>query len=190
MLVIVAFVFVCVFYLTDIIAKILPSKSKEKYERELQERYIDSFSVSEYYDRTQQQLEFLQAEKENQEPYAIILWLGIDGLRLNDDGSFEWVRKRKKQKGNTPAQFQQVQNAQVITGTEIQTQISLLRYKLLMEQTQAAQIQQTQNIINSLQSSQYPQYISYPSQCSINTYTTQLPQLWKVSPEYMMNRIG
>lgn len=84
---------------------IIAEQKKDKKHREEVRLFLQSaikqppFSVPEYYDRAQQQQETLQAEKENQKPYAIILWWGLDGLRLNDDGSFEWIRKNQKTVG-------------------------------------------------------------------------------------------
>ncbi len=53
------------------------------------------FSVSKYLSRIEEaSLEIL----ENLEPIngAITLWWGLDGLRLNEDGTTEWVSRRKK----------------------------------------------------------------------------------------------
>lgn len=155
-----------------LIAIVLEQKKDEKH-RERMILFLKSainqpkFSVSDYYDRTQQQQETLQAEKENQEPYVIILWCGNDGLRLNDDGSFEWISKsNKNEKSKQKLQLENIQSIKAILDADIQTQIENLRYEMLRQQMQAAQIQQNQNIINSLHS----------------------PQLWTVSQEYMMNR--
>lgn len=166
-----------------LIAIIVEQKKDERH-REKMLLFLQSaikqpkFSVSDYYDRTQQQQEELQAEKENQDPYVIILWWGLDGLRLNDDGSFEWIRKNQKPV-SISYQPQQSVTRQIDDGiralnTQIQTGMNRLRYEILIQQMQAAQIQQTQNIINSLQSAPYPQYMSYPSQCCINQYTPDL----------------
>ena len=38
----------------------------------------------------------IEEEKERREPYIITLWLGLDGLRINEDGSYEWVDRRPK----------------------------------------------------------------------------------------------
>lgn len=57
---------------------------------------IEPFSVPAYFDRMEQiALDIL----EKQEPIGktIILWWGLDGLRLNEDGTLEWI-SRKKQK--------------------------------------------------------------------------------------------
>ena len=54
----------------------------------------EPFIVSEYYDRMEKAaLDIL----EYQEPVdqTIILWCGLDGMRLNEDGTLEWVNRRK-----------------------------------------------------------------------------------------------
>lgn len=38
----------------------------------------------------------IEEEKELREPYIITLWLGFDGLRINEDGSYEWTDRRPK----------------------------------------------------------------------------------------------
>lgn len=56
--------------------------------------HLEPFVISEYYARTEQAaLDIL----ENQEPVdqTIVLWWGLDGLRLNEDGTLEWVSRRK-----------------------------------------------------------------------------------------------
>lgn len=55
---------------------------------------IERIVISEYYDRTEKAaIDIL----ETQEPVdqTIILWWGLDGLRLNEDGTMEWVSRRK-----------------------------------------------------------------------------------------------
>ncbi len=32
-------------------------------------------------------------ERKNKKPYITILWLGLDGLRINNDSSLEWISK-------------------------------------------------------------------------------------------------
>ena len=56
--------------------------------------HLEPFVISEYYDRTEQAaIDIL----ETQEPVdqTIILWWGLDGLRLNEDGTLEWASRRK-----------------------------------------------------------------------------------------------
>lgn len=52
------------------------------------------FSVSEYLDRVEREALKLCEESEKQEPLKIVLWWGLDGLQLNDDGSLEWIRRK------------------------------------------------------------------------------------------------
>lgn len=75
--------------------------------------HLEPFVISEYYARTEQAaLDIL----ETQEPVdqTIILWWGLDGLRLNEDGTMEWVSRRKPKpvRGNVFYQpCQSMQNA-------------------------------------------------------------------------------
>lgn len=55
----------------------------------------EPFSVAEYMDRIDRaQVEILS----NQKPVdqTIILWWGLDGLRLNEDGTLEWITRKKE----------------------------------------------------------------------------------------------
>lgn len=55
----------------------------------------EPFSVAEYMDRIDRvQVEILS----NQKPVdqTIILWWGLDGLRLNENGTLEWITRKKK----------------------------------------------------------------------------------------------
>lgn len=59
----------------------------------------DKFFVSEYFERTEKIYNDILKEKEKQaesEEYIIVLWWGFDGLRLNKDGSSEWIRKEEE----------------------------------------------------------------------------------------------
>lgn len=54
------------------------------------------FSVPKYLDRIEKASDEILEQRENSEKYVCILWWGLDGLRMNEDGSLEWVSKRKK----------------------------------------------------------------------------------------------
>lgn len=55
------------------------------------------FSVPDYLDRMEKlHLKALQ-ERESEEPHIIVLWWGFDGLRLNADGTREWISRRPKE---------------------------------------------------------------------------------------------
>lgn len=54
----------------------------------------EPFIVSEYYDRMEKAaLDILEHQEAVEQ--TIILWWGLDGLRLNEDGTLEWVSRRK-----------------------------------------------------------------------------------------------
>lgn len=56
------------------------------------------FVVSEYLSRIEQEHVKILQEREVKETYTIILWIGLDGLRINDDGILEWITKKEKEK--------------------------------------------------------------------------------------------
>lgn len=53
----------------------------------------DPFSISDYLSRRERTILDLMEQREKEEPYVITLWLGLDGLQLNEDGSTEWIRR-------------------------------------------------------------------------------------------------
>lgn len=163
-------VYVVVFFASAGIV-FLPFFIHDKIQRE-QIRHQEKtkpFIVSEYYDRMEKAaLDIL----ETQEPVdqTLILWWGMDGLRLNEDGTMEWV-SRKKQKPvqenvfyhpcqsvpeYNPALFDQTQSTRESIDALMAQNASL--------QMQAYQAQQIMQLMNSLQQCcvQYPaQYPSY-----------------------------
>ena len=129
----------------------------------------EPFIVSEYYDQIEKAaLDIL----EHQEPVdqTIVLWWGLDGLWLNEDGELEWISRKTPKPVNqnvsyhpcqsipayNPNLFAQMQNTRASINALIDQTASL--------QTQALQAQQTAQVINSLQQccvqnpAQYPPY--------------------------------
>lgn len=54
------------------------------------------FIVSEYLSRIEQEHVKILDERDKEPAYIITLWLGLDGLRMNEDGTFEWVSRKMK----------------------------------------------------------------------------------------------
>lgn len=69
-------------------------KSMEQLNRSLEE----PFSISDYYDRMMKVSEDLARQKAERKYEPTVLWLLLDGLRINEDGTLEWVRKEKPKK--------------------------------------------------------------------------------------------
>ena len=130
----------------------------------------EPFVVSEYYDRMEQvALDIL----ENQEPVdqTIILWCGLDGLRLNEDGTLEWVSRRKTKPVQENVFYQLCQSAPAYNPDLLaqmqntRSSINALMAQNTSLQMQALQAQQTAQVINSLQQccvqypAQYPNYL-------------------------------
>lgn len=136
---------------------------------------LEPFIVSEYYDRMEKAaLDIL----ENQGPVdqTIILWWGMDGLRMNEDGTLEWVSRRKPKPVQEDVFYQPFQSIQAYNPNLFdQTQSTRASIDALMAQNvslqmQAYQAQQTAQVINSLQQccvqypAQYPPYF-YGGRC-------------------------
>lgn len=71
----------------------LRSKNKKNDDLRICSHPIKKFSVSEYMERIEKAWLEIVLEREGATVYLITLWWGIDGLRINDDGSIEWVRR-------------------------------------------------------------------------------------------------
>lgn len=59
------------------------------------------FSVSEYMSRMEKAGIEIMQERWQSSGYQIVLWAGLDGLRLNDDGTTEWIRRDEKKPEQT-----------------------------------------------------------------------------------------
>lgn len=127
---------------------------------------IEPFVASEYFSRMEKAaLDILEA----QEPIdqTIILWWGLDGLRLNEDGTLEWVSRKKKPVETTPYQMCQfIQSIQSSVFSADQIQCTRVQIDALMAKNTALQMQawQSAQIANAIQQCcvQYPtQYPSY-----------------------------
>lgn len=97
---------------TRAISYILFEKKAVKREEQESERPKEApFVASEYFSRMEQAaLDILEA----QEPVdqTIILWWGLDGLRMNEDGELEWISRKKHKPATTGAFYQPCQSIQ------------------------------------------------------------------------------
>jgi len=128
-------------------------EEKEALKRKFSMGYQSKFFVSEYLSKMERAaLDIL----EHQEPVdqTIILWWGLDGLRLNEDGELEWVSRKKPKLINQNVSYQPCQCITPMpqyTMCQIpQEQIDALEYQNTMLQRQAAQTAQNMMIVNSL----------------------------------------
>lgn len=140
------------------------------------EGWAKPFSVTEYLDRMERESLKLA---ERRKKYLIVLWWGFDGLRLNEDGTTEWISR--KPTSTPPPQIDYSMCNTIVTQSGLQNDIcnaeSIAQAKTQLQtaQLQAIQTAQIQNMINCIRQAPYPAYLSYPSQCCITTYT---PNYW------------
>ncbi len=76
----------------------------DEYSQYLLSKSIKPFIVSEYLSRIEQENLKIMEERENKEEYIITLWIGLDGLRMKDNGEFEWITRMEK-KEEIPSTF-------------------------------------------------------------------------------------
>lgn len=67
--------------------------------------YVSDFSPSAYMGRIEKAAVEIMQEAEKKPKYQLVLWAGLDGLRLNDDGTSTWIRREEdKPKAVAPVQ--------------------------------------------------------------------------------------
>lgn len=54
---------------------------------------IEPFRVSDYYDRLIKATEDIARDQASAKPEPTVLWLVLDGLQINEDGSLKWIHK-------------------------------------------------------------------------------------------------
>lgn len=169
------------------------NKNFRRRERDLFEvQRTKPFSATEYLDRIERESLKLA---ERREQYAIVLWWGYDGLRLNEDGTAEWISRRKEtddifawtpEGGGGGCGYGVCSTARRLDGTivsleaqnticNIDSVIQAHKLALQAQEIQALQSAQMQNMINCIRPSPYPayliqqtystNYLTYPGGC-------------------------
>lgn len=130
----------------------------------------EPFVVSEYYSHMEKAaIDIL----EKQEPIdkTIILWWGLDGLKLNEDGTLEWISRKKPKPVNQDISYQMCQSIVPLSKFDMsqstqatQEQIFALKMQLDMANFNILLQQQMQGINSALQSYVVPMpgYMGYP----------------------------
>lgn len=151
--------------------------------------YISDFSVSEYMDRLEKAGIEIMDEAEKRPEYKVILWAGLDGLRMNQDGTTEWIRREEKKQEpvsvfySPPNQllsvssetmqnpFSGFQNITEQIDSQIRNQTCQIENSIRM-----MQMQMEQNMVNCIRPAYGPPYIQamnpyWPSpysQCAVH----------------------
>ena len=106
---------------------------------------MHEFGVYEYLSRIENATLEIEENKKPADP-VIVLWWGLDGLRLNQDGSMEWISRKKPKPVNQNVSYQPCQAIHPI-------QTGMLRYPPYMQSALVSPLQQC--------CVQYP--VQYPS---------------------------
>lgn len=129
------------------------------------------FSVSGHFDRMERESQRIRDEIKSKEPYVLVLWWGDDGLRLNADGTTEWIDKRPH-----PQPFRYDPNVLELTtldDTTLRICQTTAQLTTTIQQLEMQLAQQAQNaaIIGSMKTIPYPQWVTaYPCSCSPYQY--------------------
>lgn len=77
------------------------------------QKLVEPFVLSEYFERTEKAfIDTLQT----QTPIdcTIVLWFGLDGLRMNEDGTFEWISRVQPKHSYQNISYQMCQSAPIL----------------------------------------------------------------------------
>lgn len=174
-LTLVAIIFACIFTL------IIFKKSENRVELNIDEQEnVEPFCTSDYLKRTIELSDKLQHEKDQSDKHGLVLWWGIDGLRLNADGSYEWIKKEIIKFTTLPSstgawyestvqqtccasQYPRLDALLQVQQCNInqcqQSRIDELQMQNMMLQLQCAQQQQMQSVIDTIR----PQMVGTPN---------------------------
>lgn len=133
----------------------------------------DPFVVSEYLTRIEKaSLEILESRKPIEQ--IVILWWGLDGLRLNEDGTAEWISRKKPSLVQRNVFYQPCQAIipppKYDMCQSTQAQIDALMAQNMQLQVQAWKAEQNRQMINALQSYvvRWPGYYERLTDCCCN----------------------
>lgn len=133
----------------------------------------EPFVVSEYFARIEKaSLEILESRKPVEQ--IVILWWGLDGLRLNEDGTVEWISRKKPSPVQRNVFYQPSQAVipppQYDMCQSTQAQTDALMAQNTQMQVQAWQAEQNRQMINTLQSYvvRWPGYYARLTDCCCN----------------------
>lgn len=149
-------------------ARLQEEKQKQLFHDQLCS-YVSDFSTSAYMGRIEKAAVEIMQEAQNRTEYQLVLWAGLDGLRVNEDGTAEWIRREKKKPEPLPAQscvnVPQFYNFPAAQNLFQQNMCCQDNTATLL----ALQIQQSQNAVNAYHppymQATYPYYQSAVTQC-------------------------
>lgn len=143
--------------------------------------HCEPLSISDYLSRRERTILDLMEQREKEGPCTITLWLGLDGLQLNEDGSTEWVSRRKAEEKSADSGLAQIlQNS-------------------LNSQIEAMQLQQMRNKLQNVcayhnANTQYANLQSMiQTQCQnavLPTYPTYAPLFMTQNTPYWTYSVG
>lgn len=170
MLIIIIFVAAAVaMAVASVMAQMREEKQKQLFRSQFRQ-YISDFSTSAYMGRIEKSSVEIMQDAQKRPKYQFVLWAGLDGLRMNDDGTTEWIRREEKPKPvsvsyslpqslawNPAFNVNQMQNV----SRETQNQLAILQAQTQNLQFQQWQTEQMQNMISVIQPAYTQSYTPY-----------------------------
>lgn len=146
-------------------------RKKQRLEQQKFYPYIPRFSVSDYMKQMEKAGIEVMKQQKNTSKYQLILWAGLDGLRLNDDGTAVWIKREKDRSKAKITTFCSIHQTTFPDQCGIENRISYLQRQLANLQMQNMIVQQNNYIINTIQ----PHYLQY-AQTPCYNYADTLTQ--------------
>lgn len=148
-------------------------KRKRKWQKEEEfivlAKQFKPFSIPDYLSRRERTILDLMERREKEEPYIITLWLGLDGLQLNEDGSTEWISRRKVEEKDANSGLTQIlQNS-------LENDIAAMQLRRMQNQLQNLYAYQNMNT----------QYANLQSMIQTQCQNTILPAYSTCAPLFM-----
>lgn len=167
------FILLAVFIYAAILGAKTALSIKQQKNIEDKSRLIEPFVLSKYFEHTEKAfIDTLQ--NRNPVDRTIVLWFGLDGLQMNEEGTFEWISRANPKSANQNISHQMCQSAPILFDGLQNTQAT-------QEQILALKMQQQMQGINStLQSYMVPMpgYIGYSPYLQSAALSSPLSQCW------------
>lgn len=146
---------------------------------------FDSFSIPEYFDRIEKEhIKLLQEREQNPVSKVIELWWGLDGIRLLEDGTTEWVKRKSQSNYEKRTQIDADCNK---TRT---SQIDFIDTTTLGDTIHLGIMQQTQSIEKNICSLEHQLYMNMCQAAPYPSYTRWEPQCNSINPNLVFEMCG
>ena len=141
-------------------------RKKKEPERQQIQQNVPAFSAYEYMGRMEAASVEIMRKTQKRPKYQIVLWAGLDGLRMNEDGTTEWIRREEEKKPNAPIENVGSLRASYynqLLSVSCETENTIFRLQAQLQNTciQQQVMMQNQQIVNAVQPAYLTVYSPY-----------------------------